>query len=68
MRLATIRRSFLIAAVGFAALLGSTRTASACPPVVHQYGVHGFLPEVTDGRKPAFAAKGHGAQTKLRYF
>jgi membrane-associated protease RseP (regulator of RpoE activity) len=38
-----IRSIVLTAVLGLAAVLGSPRTASACHPLMHHYGIHGIL-------------------------
>jgi hypothetical protein len=38
-----ISRIVLTASVAACALIGSSKPASACPPLVHQYGMHGVL-------------------------
>ena len=39
----TMNRIVLTAVLGLAAVLGATRNASACHPLMHHYGIHGIL-------------------------
>jgi S1-C subfamily serine protease len=43
MSVPAIRLLALIAIIGASALLGSSRTAGACPPLMYHYGVHGIV-------------------------